>query len=365
MVNEQVQTLIADFFRKKVRGDVNVRNAYLLAHSEKLGIDFNIAEGSTGSMPANARQPYYIASVSKLFASVLVSKLVEQGMLSFEDPISSYVDPDLLRNLHIYKGKDYTNDILVKHLLNHTSGINDFMEDKPKQGKSMADLIFDEPSRTWTPQEVIQWSKENLKSHFPPGKGFHYSDTGYHLLGLIVEQITAKPYHEALRHYIFEPCGMYHSSFAHYSEPMVKSEYPLARLYGRNIDITHYRSLSIMFAGGGIVSTTADQLKFMKALANHEILKEETFEKMKDWAKFFMGIDYGYGLMNFKTVHILMPKRYNAWGNAGSTGTFMFYHPATDTYLIGGLNHLRYNRKGIMFMLKTMDRLAKCDRQER
>ncbi|MHC2181836.1 hypothetical protein ACVLD2_002187 [Paenibacillus sp. PvR052] len=65
---------------------------------------------------------------------------------------------------------------------------------------------------------------------------------------------------------------------------MVKSEYPLGRLYGGNTDITQYRSLSIMFAGGGIVSTTADRLKFMKALAQHEILKEETFEKMKDWA---------------------------------------------------------------------------------
>lgn len=53
--------------------------------------------------------------------------------------------------------------------------------------KPMLDMLFDEPSRLWTPQEVIRWSKENLKSHFPPGKGFHYSDTGYHLLGLIIE----------------------------------------------------------------------------------------------------------------------------------------------------------------------------------
>ncbi|KIL37099.1 beta-lactamase [Cohnella kolymensis] len=360
MEKEKVQSLITDYFRKRVRADANIRNAYLLVHSDNLGIDLRIAEGSSGSIPANPNQPYYIASVSKLFASVLVGILVEKGMVSFEDYISLYVDPELLRGLHIYKGKDYTHDIKIKHLLNHTSGLNDFMEDKSKQGKNMVEMMFEEPSRSWTPQEVIQWSKEHLESHFPPGKGFHYSDTGYHLLGLIVEKITTKPYHEALRHYIFEPCEMHHSSFANYSEPIEKSEYPAAGLYGRNIDILQYRSNTIMFAGGGMISTTADQLKFMKALAHGEILSEDTFNKMKDWAKFFMGIDYGYGLMNIKTVPILMPQRYNAWGNAGSTGTFMFYHPATDTYIIGGLNHLRYSRKGIMLMLKTIDRLTKA-----
>lgn len=361
MDKEKVQSRIADFFKKTVQKGPQIKNAYLLVHSEKLGVDLSIAEGSTGGVPANPNQPYYIASVSKLFTSVLIGILVEKGMVSFEDPISSYIDADLLRGLHIYKGTDYTNEMKIKNLLNHTSGLNDFMEDKPKQGKGIGDLIFDEPSRSWTPQGVIQWSKEHLKSHFPPGKGFHYSDTGYHLLGLIVEKITAKPYHEALRHYIFEPYGMNHSSFAHYSEPIVKSEYPAAGIYGRNTDITQYRSTTIMFAGGGVVSTTADQLKFMKALAHGKILKEATFEKMKDWAKFFPGIDYGYGLMNFKTVPILMPKKYNAWGNAGSTGTFMFYHPATDSYLIGGLNHIRYNRKGITLMLKIIDNLLKCD----
>jgi D-alanyl-D-alanine carboxypeptidase len=361
MNSQQTKSLIEESFRRKVRKDKHIHNAYLLVHSERLGIDLKIAEGSTGSMPAHPNQPYYVASISKLFTSVLFGILAQKQMVSFEDLISAYVDSDLLHNLHTYKGINYTNDIKIKHLLNHTSGLNDFMEDTPIQGKSMIDLIFDEPSRSWTPQSVIQWSKESLKSHFPPGRGFHYSDTGYHLLGLIVENITEMPYHEALRQYIFEPCGMVHSSFAHYSKPMETSEYPLARLYGRNIDITHYRSLSIMFAGGGVISTTTDMLKFMQALAHHQILKKETFEKMKDWAKFFVGIDYGYGLMNVKTVPIIMPKKYNVWGNAGSTGTFMFYHQATDTYLIGGLHHMQYSRKGLMLMFKIIDKLVKSD----
>lgn len=111
--------------------------------------------------------------------------------------------------------------------MNHTSGLHDYFEDKPEQGKPMIDILIDEPSRFWTPQEVIQWSRDNLKSHFPPGKGFHYSDTGYHMLGLIIEKITTKPFQEALKHYIFQPLGMNHSYLLHYSEPMVKSQYPV------------------------------------------------------------------------------------------------------------------------------------------
>lgn len=361
MKKEKVQLLIAGHFTKIVQKDRKIHNAYLLIHSEKLGIHLNMAEGSTGSMPANAQQPYFIASIGKLFTSVLIGILVEKGMISYEDTITQFLDNNLLHSLHIYKGKDYTNKIKIKHLLNHTSGLHDYFDDKPKQGKSMIDIIFDEPSRFWTPQETIQWSKEHLKSHFPPGKGFHYSDTGYHVLGLIIEKITSRPFHEALQHYIFQPLQMNHSYLAHYSESMVKSNYPVADLYSGNTNVTQYRSLSIDYAGGGIVATSEDLLKFMKALVTHEIIREDTFEKMKDWAKFSIGIDYGYGLMNFRTIPLLMPKRYNVWGNVGSIGSFMFYHPATDIYLIGNLNQFRYHRRGIRLMFKIIDILSKCD----
>lgn len=361
MKKEEAQILMEKHFRKKVQKDSKIGNAYMLVHSDKLGIHLNMAEGSTSGMPVHTQQPYVIASVSKLFSAVLTGVLVEEGMIDYEDTVNQFIDHDLLHNLHVYKGKDYTNDIKIKHLLKHTSGLNDYFEDKPKQGKSMLDMIFDEPSRFWTPQDVIQWSKDHLTSHFPPGKGFHYSDTGYHLLGLIIEKITSKPLREAFNQYIFQPLGMNHSYLAHPFELMEESDYPVADLFSGSTNLIQYRSLSINYAGGGIVSTTEDMLKFMKALAKHEIIREDTFEKMKDWSKYSIGIDYGYGLMNFKPIPLLMPKKYNLWGNAGSTGSFMFYHPELDIYLIGSLNQLRYHRKGIMMMLKMIDILSKCD----
>lgn len=363
MHKNKVQLSIEEYFSKQVQKDLKIHNAYLLVHSDKCGIHVNLAEGSTGDIKANSQQPHFIASIGKLFTSTLIGILVEQEMVSYEDTITQYLDDDLLKGLHIYKGKDYTKNIKIRHLLNHTSGLHDYFSDKPKQSKPMIDIIFDQPSRFWSPQETIKWSKEHLKPHFPPGKGFHYSDTGYHLLGLIIEKITSKPFHEALLDYIFKPLEMHNSHLVQYSEPIISSDYPVANLYGRSINVTNYRSLSIDYAGGGIVSTSADLLKFMKALVNHELIRENTFEKMKDWAGFFnlffIGIDYGYGLMSFKTIPLLMPRKYNVWGNAGSTGSFMFYHPEMDTYIIGNLNQFGYHRKGIKLMLKVIDMLLK------
>ncbi|MDZ5472943.1 serine hydrolase [Bacillus sp. 31A1R] len=361
MEKTKVQIEIEQLFRKKVDKDSQIHNAYLRVHSEKYGIDFDLA---TGEESIHAEQPFYIASISKLFTSVLFGQFIEQGICSYEDKISKYLDADILNGLHFYKGNDYTNEVKIKHLLNNTSGLHDFFEDKPVKGKPIVELILDEPNHTWTPSEVIHWAKNNMKTHFPPGEGFHYSDTGYHLLGLIIEKITGLPYHEVLSKNILEPLDMKHTHFSR-MKPLEESPHEIAKLYIHNTEVTNYESMkSMVFAGGGIVSTTGDLLKFMKALVQYRLLDKETIEKMKsDCGRFFLGIDYGYGVMNIKTIPVLMPAKYNSWGNAGSTGTFMFYHPATDAYIIGSLNQSGYGQKGIRFMLQIADKLLKATKK--
>lgn len=123
--------------------------------------------------------------------------------------------------MYFYKGKDYTYDIRIKHLLSNTSGLPDYFEEKPKKGQSFLQQQLAHPSRFWTAEETIQWSKEHLSPHFPPGRRVHYTDTGYNLLGLIIETITSKPYHEAL----------HHTYLSQYSEPAKQSKHPIAHLY--------------------------------------------------------------------------------------------------------------------------------------
>ncbi|MFO7951908.1 MAG: serine hydrolase domain-containing protein [Bacillota bacterium] len=88
-------------------------NAYLLVHSEKADVSLSIAAGATGDIPAHPDQPNNMASVGKLFTSVIIAKLYEEGKLKFNDRISDYLD------------REFTKDIEIRHLLNQTSGLDD------------------------------------------------------------------------------------------------------------------------------------------------------------------------------------------------------------------------------------------------
>lgn len=104
-----------------------------------------------------------------------------------------------------------------------------------------------------------------------------------------------------------------------------------------------------------LVATTEDLLKFMTALVNYQIVTKDILDEMKcNHARLGLGIDYGYGIWQITTVPLLMPKKFNSWGVAGATGSFMFYHPEMDAYLIGNFNDFSYERKGTRFMLLSI-----------
>ena len=159
MKSDHTQIELEKHFRKAVQKNKTIRNANMLIHSEKHGIHLNMAEGSVYGKPAHPEQPYIIASIDKLFTSVLIGILEEQGKLSYEDPIASYLDPDMMKDLHIYKGKNYSNEIKVRHLLNHTSGLYDFVEDKPNKGTPMIDMLLKEATYYWTQRNLLSGLK--------------------------------------------------------------------------------------------------------------------------------------------------------------------------------------------------------------
>ncbi|CAM3205961.1 serine hydrolase domain-containing protein [Filibacter tadaridae] len=347
---EKVISSIEKSFIKQVQKDKRLKSAFLLVHSEMKGIHLNIAEGSM-----NPKQPAYMASVGKIFTSVIISILYENGHLSIDDSITRYLDHELVNNLHVYKGKDYTKEIKVKHLLNHTSGLYDTFY--PLLEKLLVDQDFN-----MSPQEAITWAKIHQKPYFPPGKGFKYTNTNYQLLGLIIEKVTGLPFYVAVKQFIYQPLGMMNSSILHYSEPLDKDTQSFTDFYVNKHNITNHKGYAdLAYAGGVVVSTGEDMLKFMKALVTFQLVKKDTLKKMKnDKARYGVGIDYGYGIMQFKTVPLLMPKIFNAWGHAGATGAYMFYHPKMDTYIIGTFNDFSYERKGVRFMLiKVINQLKK------
>lgn len=344
-----IQEKIESNFRQQVLGDKKVKNAYLLVYSEKLGIDLNIAEGKTGDIQANPKQANHLASVGKLFTATVIGLLYDKGLLHFNDKIAQYLDADLMDGLHVYRGQDYSGEITIRQLLQQTSGLNDVFYPLLKQ-------MIQDPTLELSVREALEWGKANLKPAVKPGQKHFYTDTNYYLLGLIIESLTKKTFHEAMHEMVFEPLGMEQAYISGYSEPKTSTGYPPAHIYLNNLNfIENTRIAKIDYAGGGIVAPLTEYLMFMKALVNHQLVKEDTLSTMidDDIAMGFpvLGFNYGYGIWKPKAIPLLMPEKYFCWGCVGVTGAFMFYHPGTASYLIGTFNDQSYQSKGLRFML--------------
>ncbi len=354
MDSHATEARIESAFRKQVRKDSRVRNAFLLVDSEKLNIHLNIAEGNTGIQAAHPAQPVHLASVGKLFTATLISMLHEQGKLGFEDPIHQHLDRELMKGLHIYKGKEYSELITIRHLLMQTSGLNDVFYDLWKKLQA-------EPGWSITPYEAVTWGKKHLKPVAVPGKKLFYTDTNYYLLGLIVENITGSKFHEVMHQMVFKPLGMKHAFMYGFSHPEEPSELPMAGLYIKGVDFRSVKGVhQIDYAGGSVTAPLEEFLLFMKALVNHQLIRQQTLERMiRDHIPMgfpTLGFNYGYSIWKLRTIPILAPKEYFAWGCVGVTGAFMFYHPLTESFIIGSFGDFAYRGKALGFMARKVIR---------
>lgn len=351
----------------------DLHNVYLLVHADSRDIHWDMAFGETNGFDADPNQQYHAASIGKTFTSTIIAMLVEEGRLDFKDTIDLYLGDDLLDGLHVYKGTDHTADIRIDHLLSHTSGLPHLLADEfgllrrhdeqAPDGRTFFDVMLDEPDRFWEPDETIEWAKEYLNPHFAPGEGRFYSEVGYNLLGLLIEEVTGDGYHEVLHERLFDPLGMDHSYLSQYSLPAIESDLPVARFYidEQAFDPEAYRSFSAWYAGGQTVNTSDDLFKFHRALAEGELVSESILERMHDWGKLSVGLDYGYGMIRFRPLPFA--SKYHIWGGLGATSSFMMYNPEIDVYLIGSFNQWSYTSKAMRFLFKVMRTVSKVERK--
>jgi len=360
MKKDQVRQAITTKFQKLAQSVGKEQNAYLLIHSDKLNLHWHISEGSTNGMPTHPAQPYHAASIAKTFTALIIAMLVEEGKLRYTDPIADYLPKELLKGLHVYKGSEYSEIITIEHLISNTSGIPDYFEGKTKQGRFL-EILLQEPTRFWTPEETIEWSKVHLSPPFIPGRGVHYSNTGFNLLGLIIERVTTEAYSTILHRYIFERLGMDDSYLSHFSEALSQTTHPVAtlQLLGNTIQVEELRSGTSIYAAGQAVSTSEDLLKFMKALQYNDLISEQSLLHMMQWRKMRIGIDYGYGLMRIR-MHAFTSK-YNVWGHLGSTGSFMLYNPDIDVHIIGSFNKTGFTGPSVRFAYYILSHLHKSN----
>ncbi len=209
---------------------------------------------------------YQIASLSKSFTAVAILQLAEKQMLTVDDPLATYF-PDFPN----------ADAITIGHLLSHSSGIPDYL--KP-------DYQFDY-SKAWEPEDIIEVVR-NEQLEFTPGESFSYSNTGYVLLGLIIEQVSGQPYSDYIEEHIFSPSGMQNSMFT------IAEGLPVAagHVEGKPGPSMHN---SAAYAAGDIISTAEDLALFDEALRQNLLVSEENTKLMGTTHASKFPYQYGYG----------------------------------------------------------------------
>ena len=137
---DEMNIIIDEELTKMVNKNDEITSALLTVYSDKLHLNMAFAAGNTGkdlAEPVTVNHPYYSASIGKTFTSTLVGMLCEEGVISYDDLISRYLDDKLLEGLFVYEGVDYKDQVTIKQLLGHMSGIGDYYEDPVSQGDTM------------------------------------------------------------------------------------------------------------------------------------------------------------------------------------------------------------------------------------
>ncbi|NOU67228.1 serine hydrolase [Paenibacillus sp. LMG 31461] len=308
-------------------------------------------------------QPFHTASIGKVFTAVLIMKLAERGKLSLDSPVVTFLPPSELENLFVYRNVDYVNQVTIKQLLGHTSGVADYFDDPVIHKPTFMQRIVANPQEMWTPETLIDFTRRNQRSHGAPASRFHYSDTGYILLGRIIEQITGKSFSDNLHLEIFNPLQMNDSYLMFYSQPKHTSAEPIQDIWLNKVEISRLPCLSCDWAGGGIVTTPQDLLLFQKALPSGSCINEASLQAMKTFPnKFRNGIHYGLGMMelHFEGFFFLLRGLPRLQGHSGILGTHMFSHPESDTHIVmnfGSSTSIVRSYRALIEVVTTLKRM--------
>ncbi|PIF47177.1 CubicO group peptidase (beta-lactamase class C family) [Chryseobacterium sp. 52] len=258
---------------------------------------------------------FQIGSMTKQFTAVAVLMLEQQGKLNVNDPISKYI-------------KDYPSGdkITIHHLLTHTSGIKDFTKMKALSTIAQKEM---------KPEMMVDFFK-NEPVDFAPGEKFEYNNSGYVVLGYIIELVSGQTYEDFIKKNIFEKVGMTHSYYATDRQLIPKRAYGYHQKEYGFVNKTVI-SFSIPFSSGSLMSTVDDMLKWQQALNQNTLLNPAETKKAFQKYKLNNGEEftYGYG-WHLKDINGI-PEREHG-GSVFGFKSMGVYIPSEDIYVIGFSN---------------------------
>ena len=315
-----------------------------------------LAEKDGGGSTSRGDAPFFIASIDKLYNATIVMMLSESGLVRLNDPITEYLPRSVTRGLHRMGAIDFSQKITVRHLLSHTSGLADWLEDIPEGGTSLVDRIFKEGDRALSIEEISGYVRDHLTPHFPPQEltearpKARYSDTNFMLIIALIETVTGQSLHQVHEQMLYKPLGLRQTYFPGLSEPLEATPDPVVlHAEGRPLRIP-----LLMRSIRGIYSTASDTLSFLRMLMQNEVFQNPASLSFMQstWNRFGFPTDraalrlpqwpleYALGIMRFRIPRLLTPFHAipEVVGHTGSTGCWLFWCPEWDVYLTGSVD---------------------------
>lgn len=288
------------------------------------------AERGGGGGAVTPESPFRIASVTKMFVATVVLQLVQEGRLSLSDPLSRYVE------------YPHADQVTIRHLLTHTSGIPDY-----GLTAHLGERLLEDRQRRWSTNEVLALVRD-ARPDFAPGTAYRYSNTGYVLLGEVIRAVTGSTWAAEVRRRILGPLRLDRTYVAGV-EPVPGEVLPGYFDVDNDGDVENvetggpWPSLETTEGpAGAMVSTAADLARFGHALFRGQLLAPATLREMvAEGAHHPRNSNYGLGL------EIARPDyRTTMWGHGGSLPGFrsgLWYVPGEDLVVVVLANDSRAN----------------------
>lgn len=270
---------------------------------------------------------FRLASNTKTYTAATILRLWEDGKIKLDESIRSYVDPAYIALLE-KDGYD-TAHITVRHLLSHTSGIADHA-----QTREFLQLIETQPGTAWTRQSQLEWLVRWTDPIAKPGVKFYYSDSGYCLLGNIIESLTGQPLALAVRRTLdFDKLGL-RATWWETQEPPAPQAGPRAHVILDGKDTYGWNPSLDMYGGGGLVATPQDMARFLYALFDGKVFKHPgTLDAMLSKDGLPADSPYRLGIFEYDVGGL------KAYGHSGFWGTAAVYVPSRHRAFAMAVTH--------------------------
>jgi CubicO group peptidase (beta-lactamase class C family) len=306
--------------------------------------------GSSGNL--TPEKPFFIASATKLFITAMILQLRSENKIALDEPIHSFLPQEIISGLHVYKGKAYSDQLRVRHLLAHTSGLADYFQGKQANGKSLLETVSAGKDQAWTFEQTIAWTKSIPPLFAPdtPHKA-HYSDTNFQLLGRIIEIITAEPLALTMQKRIIQPLNLRQTYL--YQNP--QDDTPL-HLYYRSEPLRIPLAMASFGADGGVVATARELLAFIEAFFTGKLFPAEYLPELQVWNKIFFPMQSGIGIHLFRLPWFFDPFRTMPAliGHSGLSGAVAFFDPQHHTFIAGTVNQVAHPDLSFRVMVKLV-----------